>query len=104
MLSVDRAVGKFFLTEIGPVNISTFYRCPCIRIISYIFLDIMILEKNNVGELAVIACTTGCSDSCLDIGRTRYFIDDELEIRIDIGLVIICRCLKCRNVEVSIPC
>jgi len=56
MLAVDRGVVKLLSCEIIPVDVDVSERCPCIRIISYISLDVVILEQHHIRKVAIVAC------------------------------------------------
>ena len=67
MNAVYSAVGQFLGTKIAPVNVSARKILPCAGIVAYILLDPVILEQNNVGKRAVIACLCRVCNSILYI-------------------------------------
>ena len=63
----------------------------------------MILEKYDVGKIAVISGLACKSDLLLDVSVTGNLKDLKLEVRVLLLISSLCS-LKCRDIEVSIPC
>jgi hypothetical protein len=69
----------------------------------HVSLNVVILEKDDIRKCGIILGGTCCSNSCLNIGRSRLLDDVQLEVRI--LLLISCLCsFQSRDVEVLVPC
>ena len=102
MYAVDGAVGKLLCAEVAPVDVSAVKRLPSIRIVGYILLNVVILEKNDVGKSAVFISLCRSGNSALYIGRTRNRVDNKVKVRV-LCLISLCSRLKSGDVEVGIP-
>ena len=103
MNAINSGIVELLSSEIRPVYVNAIEICEGIRIIELILLEIVILEKNDVRECAVIAGGTCQSNCVLNIRGLGLLDDVQLEIWVYVLLVVSLSCLKCRDVEVLIP-
>ena len=56
VLPVNRRVVNLLRSEVIPIDIDVAKRRPCVRIISYISVDVVILEEYDVWKVGIISC------------------------------------------------
>ena len=98
------AEGKLLSSEIGPVDVRRGQILPCFRIAYIELLEIVILEQDDIRQVAVIAGLACKGNRVLNVGGSGLGDDVQLEIRVHVLLIVLLRRFQSRDIEIGIPC
>ena len=101
--AADGAVAQLLSAEVIPVDVSAFESLPCVGIVGDEVLNVVILEKNDIGQGAQVAGRGSQGDGLFDITGTGLLDNFQLEVGVDIPVGGFSG-LQSGDVEVGIPC